>query len=255
MGKKLLEISDLSASFDQKIVLENINLSIFQNDFIGVIGPNGGGKTTLVKVILGLHKEFEGKVIQYPENPNSKLNIGYLPQINQIDFNFPINVLDVVLSGLMQEKTIFGKYSKEDKAKATNLLSKFGIEHLLTTNIGELSGGQRQRVFLARAIISSPHLLILDEPNTFVDNQFEEELYKILIELNKELAIVLVTHDVGTIFSYVKTMACINRFLHYHPTNEVTNEMLKAYNCPIDLVTHGTVPHRVLHDHIHDEHH
>ena len=127
-----------------------------------------------------------------------------------------------------------------------------GMEALHSRPIGELSGGELQRTMLARAIISSPRLLILDEPDTHVDNQFELELYALLKELNKDLTILLVSHDIGIISPYIKTIACVNRDLHYHPTNEITEEQLKVYNCPIEIIAHGPVPHRVIKEHTHN---
>jgi zinc transport system ATP-binding protein len=130
-----------------------------------------------------------------------------------------------------------------------------GITHLSGRNVGDLSGGQMQRVLLARAIVSDPGILILDEPNTFVDNSFEHDLYELLRILNQKMAILMVSHDVGTITSYVKTIACVNRNLHYHKSNIITQSQLEAYNCPIQLITHGNVPHTVLGDHIHNHKH
>jgi zinc transport system ATP-binding protein len=118
-------------------------------------------------------------------------------------------------------------------------------------HIGELSGGQMQKVLLARAIVASPRLLILDEPNTFVDNKFEGELYEILVQLNKDMGIIIVSHDIGTISTYIKTIACVNRGLHYHKSNQISEEQLASYNCPIKLITHGEVPHTVLKKHNH----
>ncbi len=141
------------------------------------------------------------------------------------------------------------RFDRKDKTIARDLLSTLGVNELWKTPVGELSGGQAQRVFLGRALISSPELLILDEPDTFVDSNFENELYQLLKEVNKKTAVIIVTHDIGTIVSYVRNIACVNKTLHYHPSNEITNELLQSYNCPIDLVTHGTVPHRVLHKH------
>ena len=244
----ILNIKNLTVSYNDNLVLENVNLQVLENDFIGIIGPNGGGKTTLIKTILGLKKPLHGK-IEFANKRNQKPNIGYLPQIREIDRKFPISVIDVVLSGLMSNLRKKLRFSKEEKKLAKEILKKMGISELIKKPIGELSGGQSQRVFLSRALVSSPDILILDEPDTFVDNNFENELYQHLQDFNENTTIIIVTHDVGTIVSYVKNIACVNKTLHYHPSNEITNDLLKSYNCPIDLVTHGTVPHRVLHKH------
>ena len=243
---KLLELSSVYAGYDNKVVLKNINLTINKTDFLGIIGPNGGGKTTLLKVILGLIKPIKGAV-KFSNIDNNL--IGYLPQINTIDKKFPIPVCEVVLSGLMSHKKLFGRYRSEDKEKSKTLMEQMGILHLRNKNIGELSGGQLQRVFLCRAIISDPQILILDEPDTYVDSNFETELYGVLDKLNNRMAIIVVSHDVGTISSHVKTIACVNESLCYHDSNIINEEQLKTYNCPIDLITHGEVPHRVLRQH------
>src|SRR5690606_16857785 len=143
------------------------------------------------------------------------------------------------------------RFTRSDKARAMEILEMMGIAHLRKKSIGELSGGQMQRAFLGRAIISEPRLLILDEPNTFVDNKFEHDLYELLSHLNEKMAIMMVSHDVGTITTYVKTIACVNRNLHYHRSNIITQSQLAAYNCPIQLITHGEVPHTVLGEHHH----
>ncbi len=249
----ILELRDVSAGYEGDIVLNGINLIISDLDFIGVIGPNGGGKTTLVKLILGLIKPMQGSIVFH--DPSERNLIGYLPQVNQTDKKFPITVLEVVLSGLMSVKQGFRAYGRSDRANALETLDLMGISHLQKKSIGDLSGGQMQRVYLGRAIVANPKLLILDEPNTFVDNKFEHDLYELLLQLNKKMAILMVSHDVGTITSYVKTIACVNRNLHYHRSNIITQSQLAAYNCPIQLITHGEVPHTVLGEHIHIHNH
>ena len=247
--KKLLEIKNLSAGYDNNIVLENISMEVFSGDFIGVIGPNGGGKTTLIKTILGLIKPVSGEMNLFI----SKTNIGYLPQVNQIDKRFPITVIDVVRSG-KANTALFSSFRKntEEKEKAESLLAEMGISAIRNKPIGELSGGQMQRVFLCRALMNQPELLVLDEPSTYVDNNFEGELYLKLKELNEQMAIILISHDVGTISFFVKTIACVNRSLHHHPSNIITEEQLTSYNCPLQIITHGNIPHTVLK--LHDEH-
>lgn len=249
--QKIAQLSSVYAGYDGVDVLRNVNLAVFDNDFIGIIGPNGGGKTTLVKVVLGLIKPYKGKVEHLLENSGFRAPIGYLPQINTIDKKFPISVGDVVLSGFMSSGKYIDKKSSSEIAKVNDILENMGISHLKRKSIGELSGGQLQRVFLSRAIISSPKLLILDEPNTFVDNKFEGELYEKLSQLNKRMAILIVSHDIGMISTYIKTIACVNGEVHYHKSNIINEEQLQAYNCPIQLITHGEVPHTVLKTHNH----
>jgi len=251
---KLLEIRALSAGYGEDLILRNISLDVFGNDFIGVIGPNGGGKTTLLKVILGLIKPAHGglKIFNNNENPHF---FGYLPQVSNIDKRFPISVKEVVISGLFPLKKGSKDYRNEALKRTMEMLEITGVRHLADSVIGELSGGQMQRVLLARAVVASPCLLILDEPDTFVDNNFERDLYELLKELNSHMAILMVSHDLGIISSYVKTLACVNRGLHYHPSNVISKEVLDSYNCPIDLITHGDLPHRVLIDHDHEHNH
>ncbi len=248
MQDKLLEIRSLSAGYNGDTVLSDVNLNVYNNDFIGVIGPNGGGKTTLAKVILGLLKPSKGEInFLFKQH---RTPIGYLPQIQKIDYSFPISVLDIVMSGISNTKTFgFPGKNSENKEKAQSLLEEMGLSELIGRAVGELSGGQLQRMFLCRAIISEPELLILDEPDTFVDNTFEHDLYLKLKELNNKMAIILVSHDVGTITTYIKTIACVNKKLHYHESNVITNEQLESYDCPIQMITHGNVPHTVLHKH------
>ncbi|HZL11496.1 MAG TPA: metal ABC transporter ATP-binding protein [Prolixibacteraceae bacterium] len=250
--KKLLEIKNLSAGYDGNVVLENVDLEVFSSDFVGVIGPNGGGKTTLIKTILGLIKPISGEMNLLI----SKTNIGYLPQVNQIDKRFPISVIDVVRSG-KANTALFSSFRKntDEKNKAESLLEEMGIYSIRNKSIGELSGGQMQRVFLCRALMNEPELLVLDEPSTYVDNNFEGELYLKLKELNEQMAILLISHDVGTISFFVKTIACVNRNVHHHPSNVISEEQLTSYNCPLQIITHGNIPHTVLKLHDEHEHH
>lgn len=244
----LIKIENLSVGYDKEPVLRSVNLEIFEKDFLGVIGPNGGGKTTLLKTILGLLDPMNGKIIFRNDINNRKKPIGYLPQVKHIDRNFPITVYEVVRSGSMMKSTK-KITSTEIKQKVEQLLAEMGISNIRNKAIGDLSGGQMQRVFLCRALLSDPKILILDEPDTFVDNRFEGELYEKLKQLNKEMAILLVSHDVGTISSYVKTIACVNGDLHYHPDNIITQSQLDGYNCPIKIISHGEIPHTVLKSH------
>jgi zinc transport system ATP-binding protein len=244
----LLNIESLNAGYDGKVVLNDVSLEVDHDDFIGIIGPNGGGKTTLLRVILGLLRPYSGKV-NYSEG-NLRMNeIGYLPQVAQGDTLFPVTVEDVVLSGLMINKSVFGRMTSSDRKRASEVIQELGLSHLTGSALNELSGGQLQRVYLARAIIGSPRLLLLDEPATFVDPSFEADFYEKLRILNNKMAIMMVSHDVGTISAYVKSFACVNGTIHYHPHDRITEEDLRSYGCPIQLVTHGDVPHVVLKKH------
>jgi zinc transport system ATP-binding protein len=248
MAECLFEMRSLSASYGANIVLQDVDFKVYESDFIGVIGPNGGGKTTLLKVILGLVKPVKGTLSFNLEILTSN-KIGYLPQISTGDMNYPVTVKDVVLSGLMIRKGLITKMSQSDRKKADQVIEELGLAEFADSSLSQLSGGQLQRVFLGRAIIGDPRLLLLDEPGNFVDANFEIDFYDKLRILNQRMAILMVSHDIGTISAHIKTFACVNRRLHYHPSAEITNEQLLAYDCPIQLITHGEVPHTVLKKH------
>lgn len=244
----LFTIESLTAGYENKVVLKDISMAVDENDFIGIIGPNGGGKTTLLKVILGLIRPFSGRIDYSPGN--LRLNqIGYMPQVAQGDTLFPVTVEDVVLSGMMLDKSAVGRMGPVEKKRAAGVMDELGLRPLADLALNELSGGQLQRVYLARAVTGSPRLLLLDEPATFVDNSFEADFYDKLRVLNNRMAIMMVSHDVGTISAWVKSFACVNGTLFYHPHSKITDEDLRMYGCPIQLVTHGDVPHVVLHKH------
>lgn len=249
--KKLVTLEGISAAYGEQIVLRDVDLTIYERDFLGIIGPNGGGKTTLVKIILGLLPPSSGKIIFSREcSRDGHPIMGYLPQYNVIDKKFPISVEEVILSGLNSRKAITGRFTRQHKEKAQETISRMGLEGLEKRPIGELSGGQLQRALLGRAIVSDPQIVILDEPSTYIDKHFEAKLYELLGEINKERAIVLVSHDIGTVLQNVKSIACVNETLDYHPDSGVTSEWLeKNFHCPIEVVGHGRFPHRVLKEH------
>lgn len=248
---ELIVLNGISAAYGNRVVLHDVDLTVYQNDFLGIIGPNGGGKTTLIKVILGLMKPVKGEISFYNKGKAvESLTMGYLPQYNSIDKKFPISVEEVILSGLSSRKPLIGRFTKEHKEKVKEVISRMGLEGLADRTIGQLSGGQMQRALLGRAIVSDPQVVILDEPSTYIDKQFEARLYELLAEINKDCAIILVSHDVGTVLQNVKSIACVNESLDYHPDTGVTSEWIeKNFNCPIEIVAHGSVPHRVLGNH------
>lgn len=226
--------------------MRNVNLNVYERDFLGIIGPNGGGKTTLIKCILGLLKPSGGEIICRP------LTMGYLPQYSSIDRKFPITVEEVILSGLSSKKSLTSRFTSEHREKALSVIARMGLEGMEKRAIGALSGGQLQRALLGRAIISDPEVVILDEPSTYIDKRFEARLYELLAEINKDCAIILVSHDIGTVLQQVKSIACVNETLDYHPDTGITEEWLERnFNCPIELLGHGTLPHRILGEHKH----
>lgn len=250
---KLIELKDITAGYGNKVVLRDVSLAVAPDDFLGIIGPNGGGKTTLLKVILGLVTPFSGSIRFFKDGaPAPSVKIGYLPQMNLIDKKFPISVYEVVASGLSAEKPLFRSFTRKQEERIREVIGWMGLEALERRPIGELSGGQLQRVLLGRSIVSRPDVLILDEPNSYVDKRFESHFYQLLERINRESAVILVSHDIGTVLSMVKNIACVNETLHYHPGSDVSEEWLgETYACPIELVGHGDLPHRVLKSHRH----
>lgn len=250
--KTIISLRNVGVNYDNQVALEGVNLDIFEDDFLGVIGPNGGGKTSLVKAILGAVPHSGTIEIDESLRRGNHFKIGYMPQVSQFDMRFPISIEEVVLSGLQTEKGFFGRYRCEDRRKATQLLDHMGIAHLAKRPIGEVSGGQMQRALLCRAIIAEPRLLILDEPTNFVDNRFEKEFYAMVQSLSERMAVMIISHDLGTITSVVKAIVCVNGHVHRHDSNILTEEQLRNYDCPIQIVSHGHIPHTVLEHHTGD---
>jgi len=246
-----IHIDNISVYYGETAAIKNICLDVKQGEFLGIIGPNGGGKSTLLKAILGLIPITTGNIQIYGKTiGNNRTAVGYVPQFATMDRRFPISVMEVVLTGrLKQGLSLFMKYSNEDKDIANEQLKRVGIEHLAKRQISELSGGEFQRLLIARALTVHPKLLLLDEPTASVDVNSREQIYHLLRELNEEITIVLVTHDLLAISSEVKKLACLNGKLVYHGepllNEHIVNEL---YGCPVDLIAHG-VPHRVLKEH------
>lgn len=249
--KVIVKLKDIWVHYDSIPVLEGINLSIETNDFLGIIGPNGGGKTTLLKVILGLIKPSRGTVEVFQKSPQeSKSKIGYVSQHNLFDRDFPASVRDVVLMGRYGNTGLFKRYSRADKESVKSALEFAGMFDYRSRQIGKLSGGEQQRVFIARALVSGPELLLLDEPTASVDSAMQTEFYELLEKLKKRMTIVMVSHDIGAVSVYVDKIACLNRQLFYHGFKEISPEVLEAtYKCPVQMIAHGAVPHRVLKEH------
>jgi len=249
--EELVRLDDVWVHYDGVPVLEGINLSVKSNDFLGLIGPNGGGKTTLLKVILGLMKPSRGKVTVMGQPPEKgRKFIGYISQFNLFDRDFPISVFDVVLMGRYSKTGLFHRYSEEDKRTAIEVLKAVEMLDYKDRQVGRLSGGEQQRVFIARALVTNPKLLLLDEPMASIDPNMQAEFYELLDRLKERMAIVLVSHDISAVSIYVNEIACLNHQLFYHGSKEVSAEELeKSYHCPIQLIAHGTVPHRVLKEH------
>lgn len=247
----VIEIEDLWLTRNGETVLEGINLRIMEGDICAIIGPNGGGKTTLLKVILGLITPDRGRVRILGGPPREKRHlIGYVPQRHTFDFQYPISVREMVLSGLLGRKNSLVKtFTATDTALADRALATMGIAHLADRAIQDLSGGEQQRAIIARALVGDPQVLLLDEPMVYVDTPTETQFYDILGDLARSMTILMATHDIGVIVSHVTKVACLNRRLFTHDSRELTGDMIAgAYKCPVDIIAHGH-PHRVLREH------
>jgi zinc transport system ATP-binding protein len=250
MNKEVINLKDVWVRYEDITVLEGINLVVQQHDFLGLIGPNGGGKSTLIKVILGMIKPCQGTVSVLDAPPRkSRKYIGYVPQYSLFDLNFPITVWEVGLMGRLGHRGLLSRYNSEDKQAVYKALDTVEMLEYKDRQIGKLSGGQRQRVFIARALASDPKLLLLDEPASGIDTHMQTEFYELLDKLKKSMAIVMVSHDISAISMYMDKIACLNRKLYYHDSKELTSDDLEAtYQCPVEFIAHG-VPHRVLKSH------
>jgi zinc transport system ATP-binding protein len=252
----IIEIKNLDFAYNGESVLKDVNLTIRQKDFVAIIGPNGGGKTTLLKLMLGLLRPVKGTVRVYGKLPQeASPHIGYVPQNVHTNRSFPITAVDVVLMGKLDPKKRLSRRSAANRRDALEALERLKMQAHADKKIGALSGGQRQRVFIARALVTQPKLLLLDEPTASIDTKGQTDFYQLLKELNQEIAVLVVSHDLLVISRYVKSVACVNQKLHYHDQAEITGDMLETMYpctveevCPVELVAHG-LPHRVLSDH------
>ncbi len=245
-----IEVDHVSFSYHKVPILEDVTFSLPQGDFLAILGPNGGGKTTLLKLMLGLLVPQKGSIRVLGKPPKqARTSVGYLPQHTDFNLSFPISAYEITLMGRLPRKKLGRPYSREDHKKAQEVLELVGMWEHRYSLISHLSGGERQRVFIARALAAEPAILFLDEPTASVDPGFGIDLYGLLNELNKKVTIVVITHDIGVISRHVRSVACINRTLMFHGEGKITQEMLDmAYQCPVDLVAHG-VPHRVFPNH------
>ncbi|MEH7390410.1 metal ABC transporter ATP-binding protein [Bacillus sp. JJ1474] len=256
--KPIININQLSYRYEKENVLEDINLSIKEGAFLGIVGPNGSGKSTLLKLILGLLKTQKGEIQLFGQEISKFKDwhkIGFVSQkANSFNTGFPATVYEVVASGLTKKLGLFKFMKNEHRQKVIKAIDSVGLLPFQKRNIGELSGGQQQRVFIARALVSDPKLMILDEPTVGVDAQNVQSFYEMLDSLNKELGItlLLVTHDIGAISDKVTHVACLNKHLHFHgETNEFEQlkmeEMSDFYGHDIHILTHN-------HDHHNHQH-
>lgn len=250
---KPIVIKGLSAGYNGNVAIENIDLELREKDFLAVIGPNGGGKSTLLKAILGLLSPMSGSIEIFGEKPEKSINrIGYVPQKGIFDPSYPITVKEVVLMGLRSRKGLRPFYDQQCRDMAEDAMRATDISELSGRRINNLSGGQLQRALLARALAPKPDILLLDEPMASLDPGIRDCIYDTLRDINEDVAILIVTHDMGIISSEVKRVACLNRSIIVHDEPQITPEMMRlGFHCPMELLAHG-VPHRVLEVHDHD---
>ncbi|QJB55171.1 metal ABC transporter ATP-binding protein [Pseudodesulfovibrio sp. zrk46] len=263
MVNPVIEVKDVSFSYGDLSILENVSLTVEHGDYLAVLGPNGGGKSTLLKLILGLIKPTSGTVLVLGEPAgHTGGRIGYLPQHTHVSTSFPVSVLEAVHMGSVRPglggSAGLARTSQElDKARKA--LERVDMLQYADRSLSGLSGGQKQRVFIARALVSDPELLLLDEPTASVDSASRNSLFSLLVELNKDMTVLMVSHDISALASGVKSVACVNRDLHFHAAPEITRDMYNLsygddeHCCPVDLVTHGDLPHRVFPMHPHPD--
>jgi zinc transport system ATP-binding protein len=236
--KKIIELENVNFSYGETRVLSNVNITVFEGDMVSVLGPNGGGKTTLLKLILGLLEPDSGSVRIAGGPPRENLRyLGYVPQYSKFDDRFPITVREVVLTGRLRKA--FGFYSREDRQAAEEALYEVGLQDYGSRPFQALSGGQRQRVLIARALAGRPSVLLLDEPTSNIDAAVGNMLHKLLNELNKNHTILLVTHDVGFVNDLTNRVFCVNNIVHEHPADRLDTALVSAaYGNQMRLVRH-----------------
>lgn len=248
-GVPAVSLENVFFSYNGRPVLHDVTMAVNKGEFLAIIGPNGGGKSTLLKLMLGLLKPDRGRISILGLAPEKAAHyIGYLPQDVSINRSFPISVMDVILMGRLRHKGR-SRISTRDRKAAVDTLDRLNIGNLADRRVSDISGGQREKVFLARALITDPEILMLDEPSTNLDTDAQTELYKLLKQINAEKTIILVSHDLMVLSTHVKSVACVNRDVHFHAGSEITSEMFHmAYPCPVELIAHG-IPHRILKAH------
>lgn len=246
---KSIDIRNLTVTLRGREILSGIDLDLDEGKFLGIVGPNGGGKTTFLRVILGLVRPSAGAVLVMGTEPREMVKkgaFGYLPQHLNVDPDFPATARDVVLMGLTGRRGFFRRPSGKDREKAEEMLVTMGMSGYENHAFGSLSGGQQQRVSIARALISDPEVLVLDEPSTGIDVVGQEDFYHLLKGIQKRLhlSIIMASHDIGVISTYVDEVACLNRTLHYHgnPLGAFNDEVLRElYGKSMEILMHSTL--------------
>ncbi|QQG48845.1 MAG: metal ABC transporter ATP-binding protein [archaeon] len=243
----IVSLSDVGVVFANGFAaLQGVSLEVNRKDFLGLVGPNGSGKTTMIGAMLGLVRPTTGSVEVFgkPLSPEALRRVGYVPQkAIASDVNFPSTVFETVLMGRVARTSPFRRFGREDREAVERTLEHLGIQELRDRRIGELSGGQSQRVFLAKALVGDPDLMILDEPTSGVDSRSSAEFYETLGHLNKDhgITVVLASHDIGVVTRYSNRVACLNGTVFFHGT---TSEFVKSsalsevYGYPVEVVRH-----------------
>lgn len=250
-GNNAITLKNVCFSYGDRPAIDNASFTITEGDFLGIIGPNGGGKTTLLRLLLGLLRPDTGEVRLFDAPPaKTRGRVGYIPQETNLNKSFPVTVRDIVLMGLTGARGLGKRFVRSDRLKAEILIERLGLTPVINRPVAQLSGGQRQKALLARAMVGDPEMLFLDEPTASVDITGEDEIYDHLHLLNKTgVTVVLVTHNIGILSKYVKSVACINRQLYFHPDGRLDQATVnRTFGCQVDIIAHG-VPHRVFHDH------
>lgn len=240
MSRAIIELKNVSFSFGGPTTLEHINLQINEGEFIGVVGPNAGGKSTLLKLILGLLKPTQGIVRVAGKHPVlAHRQIGYVPQYPRFTRDFPISVEQAVLMGRLGKTRWWGGYSRKDKDIAMRTLRETEMEAHAHRRLNTLSGGQLQRVLLSRALASEPRILILDEPTANIDQRVETDIFDLLKQLNKRMTIIVVSHDIAFISYYVHRVACLNKTLVCHQASHIDGKLIdELYGAHMHAVAH-----------------
>jgi zinc transport system ATP-binding protein len=251
----VVELTGVGFAYGDHAVLRDVDLRVHRGDFLAILGPNGGGKSTLLKLMLGLLTPRTGQVRLLGGRPADTMQrVGYVPQVFEGDRAFPMTVREATLLGLVDGRAFGWWYGAGERRRADEALERVGMQRAGQQPMSSLSGGQRQRVLIARALVSRPELLLLDEPTASVDAEGRGQLHEVLSGLNRDVTVVMVSHDVSVVWSAVKSVACVNRTLFYHPRAEITEHMVRMMYggedaaCPVELIAHG-LPHRVLKSH------
>lgn len=238
--KSIIELENVSFAYAGQAVLKEVSFHVNEHDFMAILGPNGGGKTTLLKLLLGLLSPTKGSIRICSEKPKqASRKIGYVPQHGEFDKHFPVTVKDVIMMSVLNGRSLFPFYRKDDEEKAYFFMKKVGIEHLATKKFGSLSGGQKQRVLIARALLTEPVILLLDEPMSSLDSKVEKDIYELLNELQNKLTILFVSHDIHVISRYVNRVTCLNIHSVTHSIDELNKQNLVAmYNGSLQTIQH-----------------